>query len=106
MKTTEDLFRDSINQYKTLITDASALSEIIPNLSPDEILHRCKDLKKQQHEQLLIDNFIVEIMVTSGPQILETPYIGEYQRILNEAMTAFDAVAVQAKAIRKTITHL
>jgi len=106
MKTTEDLFRDSIDQYKMLITDASDLSEIIPNLSPDEILHRCNSLQKQQNEQIVIDNFIVEIMVDSGPQILETPYIGEYQRILDEAMTAFDEVALKAKAIKKTIHHL
>jgi hypothetical protein len=103
MKTAEDLFRESIGQYKILIEDASYLSEIIPNLSPDEILHRCNNLQKQQNKQIVTDNFIVEIMVDSGPQILETPSIGEYQRILDEAMIACDEVTVKAKAIKLTL---
>lgn len=100
MKTTEDLFRESIDQYKILIADAYDLSKIITDLSPDEILNRCENLQKQQNEQLIIDKFIIEIMVDSGAQILETPYIGEYQRILDKAMQACDDVALKAKEIK------
>ena len=103
MKTTEDLFRESIDQYKILIADASNLSKVITNLSPDEILHRCKNIQQQQNKQIVIDNFIVEIMLDSGPEILESPYIGEYQRILDEAMLACDEVALKAKAIKLTL---
>jgi hypothetical protein len=103
MKTTEELFRGSINKYKILITEASELSKSIATLSPDEIMERCGNLQKQQNQQVEIDKFIVEIMVDCGPRILETPYIGEYQRILDKAMQACDEVALKAKAIRKTL---
>ena len=100
MKTTEDIFRDSIDQYKVLITDASDLNKRIENLSPEEILHRCESLQKQQNRQAKIDKFIIEIMLDFGPGILETPYIGEYQEMLDKAMQACDEVALKAQAIR------
>lgn len=103
MKTTEDLFRESIDQYKTLISDASDLSKTIANLSPNEILRRCENLQKLQNKQAEIDKFIIEIMLDSGPHILETPYIGEYQRMLDKAMQACDEVSLKAQAIRATL---
>ncbi len=100
MKTAENIFRESIDQYKALITDASDFNKIIENLSPEEILQRCEILQKQQNEQAKIDKFIIEIMLDFGPRILETPYIGEYQKILDKAMQACDEVAWKAQAIR------
>jgi hypothetical protein len=103
MKTTEAIFRESIDQYKILINNASALSKIIADLAPAEILRCCKTLQKQQRKQGEVDKFIIEIMLDSGPRILETPYIGEYQRVLDKAMQACDEVALKAKAIRTTL---
>ena len=103
MKTTDDLFLESIDQYRALIADASEFSKNISNLSPEEILHRCENLQKQQNKQIKIDRFIIEIMLDSGPQILDTPYIGEYQQILDKAMQACDEITLKTKEIRTTL---
>ena len=103
MKTTEDIFRESIVQYRALIADASDLHKIMGNLSPDEISQRCKNLQKQQNKQAKTDKFIIEIMLDFGPEILETPYIGEYQEMLDKAMQVCNEVSLKAKAIKATL---
>ena len=101
MKTIDDLFRESIDQYKSLIHDANNLNVSITTLSPDELLRRCENLQQQQDKQAKVDNFINEIMIDSGPQILETPSIGRYQRVLDLAMQTCDELALKVKEIRK-----
>ncbi|MCK5664472.1 MAG: hypothetical protein KAI17_13365 [Thiotrichaceae bacterium] len=103
MKTTDDLFQESIDQYKSLLTDASDLSKSMTELSLDEVLHRCNNLQERHNKQIKIDAFLIDVMLETGPEILNTPYIGEYQRILDMAILACDEVSMKAKAIRSTM---
>lgn len=100
MKTTEDLFRESIEQYNTLIKKADFLSKNMVSMSPDDILKKCEELGTLQATQAKADSFIVEIMHDTGPKILEQPYTGEYQRMLDKAMLACNKVAAKAQTIR------
>lgn len=100
MKTTTDLFQESIEQYKNLIDQTNTLASKMAGLSPEEILKNCEDLQKLQEKQAIADKFILEVMVDTGPQVLDTENIGEYQRILDKAMKSCDKVASKAKTIR------
>lgn len=100
MKTTEDLFRESIGQYQILIKKANFLSENIASMSPDEILKKCDELNTLQTKQAKTDSFLVEIMNDTGPAILDKSYTGEYQRHLDKAMQACNKVSAKAQTIR------
>ena len=100
MKSTEDLFQESIKQYQVLTQKATFLSDHMTAMAPDEILKKCDHLNALQTKQIEIDKFIVEIMKDTGPEILEKPYIGEYQRQLDKAMQASSKVAAKAQTIR------
>lgn len=108
MKTTEDLFRESIAQYIQLKSEASLLSESMRNLAPDEILRRCTDLKNQHRDQIKIDSFMIEIIIDFGPKILEKAYIHEYKHALDSAISACDTVSLEANKILQDLnaSHL
>ncbi len=105
MKTAEDLFRESIEHYQEIIQHASNISNEIPSSSPVEILQRCEHLQKLQTKQVAIDTFIIDVMVAAGPDILNTPSIGEYQRILNSAMQCCDAISEKATSLRTRLKN-
>lgn len=100
MKTTEDLFLDSIEQYNELIQKTTDLSDKMVSLSPEEILKHCEEMQELQKKQAEVDKFIIEVMTDSGPQVMESAHIDEYQRILNNALCSCDKVASKAKTIR------
>jgi DNA-binding Lrp family transcriptional regulator len=100
MKTTTDLFQESIEQYKNLIDQTNSLASKMAGLSPEEILQHCEELQELQQKQAVIDKFILEVMVDNGPQVLDTQNIGEYQRVMNKAIHSCDKVASKAKTIR------
>lgn len=100
MNTTTDLFRESIEQYKYLTDQTNSLASKMAGLSPEEILQHCEELQQLQQKQAVVDTFILEVMADNGPQILDTQYIGEYQRIMNKAIQSCDKVASKAKTIR------
>ncbi len=100
MKTTEDLFRESTEQYQQLIQNIADLSSHMASSTPEEILKHCEELQEMQKKQAKLDKFIVEIMNDLGPQILETPYVGEYQRMLDNALQSCNEVAAKAKTLR------
>ena len=103
MKTTEKLFRESIDHYNLLIIAAENLNKKMATLSPNDILHCCHKLQKQQKQQAKTDLFIIDVMLDSGPDILQETYIGEYQRILQKAIHQCDELAVKAKEIRSIL---
>ncbi len=100
MKSAEELFRNSIKQYQQLIDKATELNEQMANMPPEEILQNCEQLHELQRKQIVVDKFIIEIMQDTGPTILDMPYVGEYQRMLDKTMKSCDKVASKAKTIR------
>ncbi len=98
MNTVDDLFKDSIRQYEDLMDVASALCDNMASLSPEAILKQCRQLGTLQKKQRILDDFLIEVIADSGPQILLSPDIGNYQRILGKASLLCDAVAAKAKA--------
>ncbi|GEM_PF-1271419 len=104
MKTPEDLFRESISLYKKLIKNATFLSEQMVSMTAEEILMKCEQLRELQAKQVATDSFIIEIMQDSGPGILDTPYVGEYQRTLKKALQSYDKVSAKAQTIKMLLS--
>ncbi len=100
MNTPEDLFRDSISLYQELINNANVLSEQMAAMPAEEILSKCEQLQQLQKKQITTDSFLIEIMEDSGSAILDKPFVGEYQRILEKAMHSYDRVSAKAKTIK------
>ena len=100
MNTPEDLFRESISLYQELINNATLLSEQMAAMTAEEILNKCNQLQELQKKQISTDSFIIEIMEDSGSGILDMPFVGEYQRILEKAMRSYDRVSTKAKTIK------
>jgi len=103
MNTSEDLFRESIGQYQELINSATSLSEHMASMTPEKILDECEKLRELQKKQIEIDKFLIDIMLDTGPEILEKPYTREYQRQLEKAIQSCNKVATKAKAIRSLL---
>ena len=100
MKSIEEYFQDSITQYHLLEEQAQNLADQIGSLKPDEIMRKCDDLHELQKSIATNDAHIVEIMKFVGPEALDNPYTGQYQRALQKAINASDRVASKAKTIR------
>jgi len=105
MNTTEDLFRDSISQYQVLIDFATSLNEKMATMSPEDILANCEELRQLHDKQVDTDKFIIDIMNDTGPEILDMPYTGEYQRLLDTAMQSCNKVATKAQTIRSLLQN-
>lgn len=69
----------------------------ISSLPSDEILAQCEKVKKLQTEISPDDKRITDIMLVSGPDILDAPIVGEYQRILDKAEKACSALSSKAQ---------
>lgn len=72
-------------------------------MTPEKILDECEKLRELQKKQIEIDKFLIDIMLDTGPEILEKPYTGEYQRQLEKAIQSCNKVAAKAKAIRSLL---
>lgn len=101
MNTIDDLFKDSIKQYENLIDVASSLCDNLDALSPDVILKQCQRLSDLQKKQRILDDFIIEVIADFGPQVLSSPNIGKYQKVLGKASSLCDTVAIKTR-VRKS----
>lgn len=100
MKTVEEYFLQSISHYQLLVEEATVLATELQSLSPNQILEKCSNLQKIQQEIAENDAHIVEIMNFMGPEVLDNPYTGEYQRTIQKAIDATAKVSSRAKGMR------
>ena len=100
MKTVEEYFSDSISRYELLVKEANALASDLQSLAPEKILERCSHLQVLQQEIADNDAHIVEVMNFVGPDILDNPSTGEYQRAIQKAIEATDNVLLRTKSMR------
>ncbi len=95
---TAEFFHEAIVQYQRLEQETINLANEIAALSPEEILNRCTSLQEMQEDIAEKDAALVELMKFIGPDILNTPFLGEYQRALDKAIKASDRVSQKAHA--------
>jgi len=103
MTSTEELFNNAIIQYKEITQQNTLLAEQLSSLSLDEVLERCGAIQHLQNTQSKTDSFIIDVMIDTGHDILDEPYVAEYQFFLNEAKKSCDNVAQKATAIQSML---
>jgi hypothetical protein len=96
MKTVEEYFQSSIAQYQLLEQETSKLADELASLAPEEILARCIHIQEMQKQIAEDDHRLIELIKFVGPDVLDTPSIGEYQRALERAIKASDRVSARA----------
>ena len=93
MDTIDKWFNESIEQYEKFIAITVDLRENIDSLTLDEILQRCESIKKVQEGINTRDANLHTIMDFVGPEVLDNPLTGDYQRTLDTAIRVTDRVA-------------
>ena len=93
MKTVNDWFNESIEQYEKLIAITVDLRESIDSLLLDDILQRCASIKEVQQGINERDGKLHMIMDFVGLEVLENPLLADYQRTLETAISVTDRVA-------------
>ena len=106
MQTVEMYFTEKIEEYRQLKQDTCSLIEDIPLLSPLELGNRCDALAMQQREIIHDHEHICLIMEEIGPEILNTSYIGEYQRALDKSILACDMLQVEIHSYKNRMYAL
>ncbi len=92
MQSVEMYFNDMIAKHNLFKQTASLLIQEVPSLTPNDINHRCESLSTLRKE-LAEDNDQLSIrMEFMGPGILDTSYIGEFQRALDKSILTCDSL--------------
>lgn len=103
MQSIEMYFNDTIAKYSLFKQAATVLIQEIPSLQPLDLFHRCEDLSAlhqeitQEKEQLFIR---MEFM---GSGILDTSYIGEFQRALDKSILACDTLHAEITIYKNSL---
>ena len=106
MQTVEMYFNEKIEQYRQLKNDTFILIEDIPLLSPVELGNRCDALSTQQQKIVHDHEHLCLVMEDIGPEILNTSYIGEYQRALDKSILAYDILQTEIYSYRNKLQAL
>ncbi len=96
MKTIEVWFKESIEQYASFTAKTVELRKNIDSLPLDQIIRRCASIKELREEIDERDKKLHEIMAFIGPEVLDNPMTGQYQRTLDLAIRETDLVGERA----------
>lgn len=106
MQTVEMFFNDTIEMHRHFKKVVSLLIQEVPLLSPIEIQSRCAALIPLQRELTDCSDQFCLIIGGMGPDILETPYIGELQRGIDKSVIACDALHAEILLYRTGLDQI
>lgn len=106
MHSVEWHFADTIEKLGVLTLAATDLIEEIPSLSPQDVQLRCEILLDMQQNLNEDKEQFFAIMEFVGPGILDTSYIGEFQRALDKSILACDTLHAAVLDYKSKITLL
>lgn len=103
MLNVELYFNDTIARYNLFKQAAVTLLQEVRLLSPEEIAQRCARLTDMHKELLENKEQLFAMIEFLGPGILDTAYIGDFQRALDKAVAACDALYHELLLYRKNL---
>jgi hypothetical protein len=106
MQSVEWHFADTIEKLGVLTLAATTLVEEIPSLSPGDVQQRCETLLTMQQKMTEDKEQFFAIMEFVGSGILDTSYIGEFQRALDKSVLACDTLHAVILEYKSKITML
>jgi len=92
MRSVEQYFNDTIEKYRQLKQATLTLVAAIHSLSPIEIENCCNALTALQRELAVDNDQLSSLMEDIGPEILNSSYLGEYQRAMDKSILACDTL--------------
>jgi hypothetical protein len=102
----EIYFNETIARYNLFKQAAVVLIKDVPSLSPEEIYYRCEKLTAMHQELLEKKEQLFIIVEFFGPGILDTAYIGEFQRTLDKSISACDSLYQEILTYRKKLEEI
>lgn len=104
MQNVEMYFNDMIAKHNLFKQAATLLIKEAASLSPNDIHHRCEALSAMRKE-LTEDNDQLSIrMEFLGPGILDTFYIGDFQRALDKSILTCNSLYVEILVYKNNLT--
>lgn len=104
MLNVELYFNETIAKYNLFKQAAVKLLRDVRLLSPEEIHDRCKRLTGMHKELMENKEQLFTIIEFVGPGILETGYIGDFQRALDKSVAACDALYQEILIYRNNLS--
>ena len=104
MLNVELYFNETISRYNLFKQAAVHLLQEVRLLSPEEIHGRCKRLTEMHRELMENKEQLFTIIEFVGPGILDTAYIGEFQRALDTSVAACDALYQEILVYRDNLS--
>ncbi|MBU1568837.1 MAG: hypothetical protein KJ630_24830 [Proteobacteria bacterium] len=107
MQSVEMYFNDMIAKHDLFKQAAFLLMKEVPSLTPTDIHDRCENLLILKRE-LTKDNDQLSIrMEFLGPGILDTTYLGDFQRALDQSILACDLLHAEILLYKDSLlSHL
>jgi hypothetical protein len=106
MQSVEWYFADTMEKLGDLTLAATTLVEEIPSLSPAIVQQRCELLNGMQRKLSQDREQFFAIIEFVGPGILDTTYIGEFQRALDKSIQACDELHAAVLQYKENLTLL
>lgn len=103
MQTIEIYFADAIEKHGLFKEAAASLIQEISSLTPGAIDRRCKELTGLNQELLADKNHLCALMEFIGPGILDTSYVGEFQRALDKSIAVCDELYKEIHIYRQNL---
>ncbi len=103
MQTVEMHFSNAIQEHSLFNQAALLLIQEITELAPDDICNRCTELTTLQQELADNQNHLFTLMEFVGPEILNTSFVGEFQRALQQSILTCDALHAAVLDYKKAL---
>lgn len=92
MQTIEMCFNNTIEKHSIFKQATTLLIQEIASLSPSEIYGRCQELEILYRDLVSNKDYLFTLMEFMGPGVLDTSYIGEFQRALDKSIAVCDTL--------------
>ena len=104
MQSVEMYFNETIEKYNIFRHAMDTLTLRVHSLTADDINKRCEMLSTMLKELTENKEQFFAILEFSGPGILDTSHIGEFQRALDQSIVAGNALHVEMLNYKRNLT--
>jgi hypothetical protein len=103
MQSVEMYFNDMIAKHNLFKQAATLLIQDAASLTPNDIHQRCRALSTMRMELTENNDQLSILMEFMGPGILDTSYIGEFQRALDKSILTCNSLYAEIVAYKDTL---
>jgi hypothetical protein len=104
MQSVEMYFNDMIAKHNLFKQAATLLIQEVPSLAPHDIHHRCEGLSILRKELTENNDQLAILMEFMGPGLLNTSYIGEFQRALDKSLLTCNSLYAEILVYKNKMT--